>query len=56
MEDKAELKRERGMCRVFKRGLLKATKRCFCLHIIRDGELVADALNEHILPARELTW
>ncbi len=23
---------------------------------LRDGELVADALNEHILPARELTW
>ena len=23
---------------------------------LRDGELVADELNEHILPARELTW
>lgn len=23
---------------------------------LRDGELVADELNEHVLPARELTW
>ena len=23
---------------------------------LRDGELVANELNEHILPARELTW